>query len=98
MNSVFSFYYNGSEHMEQIEARVVELIAQRQFVCRLDHFYIIHFVSQEDWSSFFTSMNQFARATNGFLFILSPGITEGIYNGILPTTQWDEINQITNLH
>jgi hypothetical protein len=88
---------NDDKKKEYVEQEIEYILAPHRRAKRLHDFYIIQVYSVEEWEKIKIDLTNLARKLTGQLyFIMSPLMTEGIYNGILDKGDWDEINAITN--
>ncbi|BBO73474.1 hypothetical protein DSCW_08910 [Desulfosarcina widdelii] len=60
----------------------------------LSTFYIVQVESQEAWDLILKQMGEFTQgAPYNINFLMSPLMSGGRYNGILPKEMWEEINK-----
>lgn len=82
----------------EIEERIEGILQPYRHVKRLSTFYVIHIDSAAMAESIRQGMDNLSREiTETLLFIISPMMTGGKYNGLLQLGQWEELNAITNL-
>ena len=98
MHFVLSYDLGATgEKRREIEQRIESILNPYRHIKRLSTFYIIHIQSNAEWETIRTALTSLSREiVERFHFIMSPAISEGAYNGILPKGEWDEINAITN--
>ena len=82
----------------EIENSIEEILRPYRHVKRLSTFYVIHVESIAMSETIRQNMANLAnQIPERLLFIISPLMEGGRYNGILTTGDWDELNNITSL-
>jgi hypothetical protein len=82
----------------ELESQIETIINPYRHVRRLTTFYIIHVVDNNEWESIRRQLsNLSSQITERLHFIMSPLMEGGHYNGMLPESQWADVNSITNL-
>lgn len=86
------------ESRAEIESRIEDILSNYRYVKRLSTFYIVHVRNNIEWESIRSALTTLVNGISERMhFIMSPLMNGGMYNGILPTGEWDEINAITNM-
>lgn len=86
------------EKRAEIESRIENILSNHRHVKRLSTFYIVHVSNNIEWESIRSALTTLVNGISERMhFIMSPLMNGGMYNGILPTGEWDEINAITNM-
>ena len=81
----------------QIEAEIDKILKPYRWAKRLTTFYVVEIDSKENWDKLLTDLQNLSKSiSERFHFIMSPPMTGGRYNGILPSGKWDFINEITS--
>jgi hypothetical protein len=98
MHFVLSYDLQADDEKKQaIAGKIESILTPYKHVKRLHDFYIIQVQETEEWTSIRIALtNLFKETPEPLYFIMSPLMNEGIYNGILSTGDWNEINAITN--
>lgn len=86
------------ERRTEIEDRIENILSPHRRVKRLSTFYIVQVSNNIEWESIRSALTLLANGISERMhFIMSPLMSGGMYNGILSTGEWDEINAITNM-
>lgn len=86
------------ERRTEIERRIENILSNHRHVKRLSTFYIVHVSNNIEWESIRSALTTLVNEISERMhFIMSPLMNGGMYNGILSTGEWDEINAITNM-
>jgi hypothetical protein len=98
MHFVFSYNIAGAkEEVIRLKKEIDKIIKPNRWANRLTDFYIVESESQANWESI---LKQFQDLSNNspakFHFIMSPLMSGGRYNGILPQGSWEFVNKITS--
>ena len=99
MHFVLSYDLSAAgERRTEIESRIENILANYKHIKRLSTFYIVHVSNNIEWESIRTALTNLVNGISEKMhFIMSPLMNGGMYNGILSTGEWDEINAITNM-
>lgn len=63
----------------------------------LTTFYIVNVPSQQEFDFILNSLTQYSQSFPGKInIVMSPLMSGGRYNGVLPQNMWDEINSRSN--
>lgn len=80
----------------EIVSQIEGFLPANNFVRRLSTFYVVHVNSETEWNAILTNLSNLSRGIpEDLYFIMSPCMTGGRYNGILPKTEWDAINNLS---
>lgn len=80
----------------EIVSQIESFLPVNNFVRRLSTFYVVHVKSEAEWNVILTNLSNLSRGIpEDFHFIMSPCMTGGRYNGILPKAEWDAINNLS---
>lgn len=99
MHFVLSYDLSATEERRtEIESRIENILANYKHIKRLSTFYIVHVSNNIEWDSIRIALTNLVNGISEKMhFIMSPLMNGGMYNGILSTGEWDEINAITNM-
>ncbi len=86
------------ERRAEIERQIDDVLHPYRHTRHLTTFYIIHVDTRQQWVDIRNQLQNLARSISEiFHFIMSPTMSGGVYDGFLITTEWEDINSITNL-
>ena len=86
------------EQRTQVENQIQTIISPYRHVRCLTTFYIVHIDDRVAWQNILNLLSELSRQNQGqLLFVMSPIMHGGRYNGMLQTGGWDAINELTNL-
>lgn len=81
-----------------IEKEMETVLNRYRNVHQLSTFYVVHVANIDEWETIRRDLSYIAtHRTNNLSFIMSPPMTGGHYNGILPGEAWRDINGITDM-
>lgn len=98
MHFVFSYdlSLDSGTRRNEIVNQIEGILPVNNFVRRLSTFYIVHINNVEEWNAILNNMTNYSRGIPENLnFIMSPCVTGGKYNGLLPNNEWDAINNLS---
>lgn len=98
MHFVLSYYLPLEEgaRRNEIVSKIEGYLPADNYVKRLNTFYVVHINSEAEWNVILTNLSNLSKGIPEDLhFIMSPCMTGGRYNGILPKTEWDAINNLS---
>lgn len=97
----FTLTYDLGAEGEQrtiVENKISEILKPYKLVKKLTTFYIIYVPSTDKWDLLLSELTNLSKSIpDRFHFLMSPAMSGGIYNGVLPKEEWNSINEITNL-
>jgi len=84
------------ERRTAIENQIQEILKPYKLVKKLTTFYIIYVPTVENWELLRGALTNFQKTiSEKFYFIMSPPMSGGTYNGVIPKDEWAAINEIT---
>lgn len=88
-----------NERRTEIETQIEQIISPYKYVKKLTTFYIIHITMQSEWDTILSKLAELSKKIPESLhFIMTPTMPSGSrYNGMLNRSDWNEINNISDL-
>lgn len=81
---------------KEIEDRIENILSPYTHVKRLSTLYIVQIRISPDWEAIRTALTALSKEIpERFHFIMSPVMSEGTYNGVLSSGEWNDINAIS---
>jgi hypothetical protein len=98
MHFVMSYDLGASgERRQVVEEKISTILKPYRWAKRLTTFYIIEVQSTYEWQNILKQMQTLSNSIpESLLFIMSPPMKGGKYDGILKDGEWDFINKLTN--
>lgn len=99
MHCVFSYDLAADgDILRELESTISSILTPYRHVRRLQSFYIIHVDNVEAWNTLLRELTSYLQPRpERAHFILSPPMEGGMYNGLLGSNEWEEINEITRM-
>jgi hypothetical protein len=78
----------------RLNEQMREKLKPYSWVRPLTTFYVVQVPSQETWDFILRTLTEFSKNNSSKInFVMTPLMSGGRYNGVLPPNMWEEINK-----